>query len=226
MQYNIPANSDTLITQENACYEVVCTGGKLVLKKRGNATSWESQTTGCRTYSCDNASGEVWRDTCDDGNGVKMVCESDTCKWDGQLDDGSSAVIIEVEAFNGTGNITSEIMTVISIVCGINAEQIRIGVELDNRGQVSGITVIVNDEGTAHTIADAVNGCVSQRHSNSTSSHEASEGDFCNSGILRYATSARVVTKTRELSLSGVSSKSVDMALIVTMILIGYVKMK
>ena len=49
--------------QQNACYEAFYCGkngeATAIIQKRVNTTTWESQTSGCNVYECDNITGPI-----------------------------------------------------------------------------------------------------------------------------------------------------------------------
>jgi len=65
----------------------------ITMEKRDNATIWESKSTECYMFECDNESGPISRNNCTDRD---HVCENDKCITM-EEDDASHTVVIEVE---------------------------------------------------------------------------------------------------------------------------------
>ena len=82
------------------------------------------------------------------------MCENDQCV---NKEEVSYYVQIEVEGIKVSDMNMTEIQITISDLTGINVDEIRIQVDVNDRNEVIHIIVIVNDRTTAEIIKDAIN---------------------------------------------------------------------
>ena len=167
--------------QINQCFEVVgCTS----VKKRSNVKSWESQTTGCMRYVCDNSSGFVSKNKCDSNE----ICINDECKESNKVYQ-EWKVEIEINATENEDMDMETMKRIISNVSGVNEDEMTIGVERDDEGRITKIVVFVNDEKSAEKIVVSIN--------------NMDKGDNCNNGILCRSTEVQAMKNEHDpLSLS------------------------
>jgi len=76
--------------QENQCFEVVCKEGEWTVKKRANASEWESKLEpSCYHFTCVNDSGNVTEDLCVMNNPYPQ-CYISECQIDGYCSNHSN----------------------------------------------------------------------------------------------------------------------------------------
>ena len=143
------------LNDRNQCAEVfLCGNGKPTVKERWNTTLWKNRTTGCIEYECDNETGPVKHNICNSSEGIDRLCIDDKCVVDSP-DDEEWKVEIEfnqtMEAFDA-----EEFKQVIITITQLDADEMRIGIEHDDYGQIERIIIFVKDEDKAKVIADSI----------------------------------------------------------------------
>ena len=106
-------------------------------------------------------------------------------------------VEVTMEGFEVNETNMKELKEAVSILVNVNEESLTIKSKVDEEGNIQ-IIVIVENEETANIMADALNQFYSDCHNISSVIREKITCD----SVLRYVKSARVVSKTIELSLS------------------------
>ena len=153
------AGRSELISQENECYEVGCNEetNEWILKKRDEASEWETRKNGCFEYQCHNESGMIGWSLCNNSESVKRLCVNEECVEDKtDVHDKSWSVEIIVEDVNPMEVNASETIRSISNLTGIEVDKMTVVMEMDEHGHIVRVTVYVEDEESAQTIADAL----------------------------------------------------------------------
>jgi len=173
-EYKRNGGYEELMKEDNHCYEVLCEGNKWIVKKRNNATEWESRTKGCVDYTCDNNTGGIVKSLCNDGN---EICVNDKCVEKASITDNW---IVEIDVYETSIEElnTTQIISDISDLAEVNADVMKIGIEFNEKGYIVRILVYVGDEMTANKIATAIRGL--------------DKGEGCSRGILCRAYDVRV----------------------------------
>jgi len=150
----------------NACYEnPVCDINNLIsMKKRDNATVWESKSTECLRFECDNENGPVYWNQCNESD---EVCENDVCVAKNEGEESPSVIIELIDELDLTDMNMTEIRDTIVHLTEIETDEIRIRVNTNENNKITQIIVIVEDERTANKIRDAVNLCSDARSEDS-----------------------------------------------------------
>jgi len=139
----------------NQCYEnPVCSNGTITMDKRKNATDWESKSNGCYEYQCDRDKGPIYWKQCNNSGSMERVCENDQCIEKYQT---SLYVEIGVEDIDvGSLNMT-ELRKTLSSLTNVEESKLKIQADVNDKGEVVHIKIMVDDETTANTIKDKIN---------------------------------------------------------------------
>jgi len=176
---------DHLRSANNHCNEVmVCSKTNATTYKRANATEWESKSQGCYEYKCLNETGGVIL-TC--GNDADKICLNDECVARSTVE-GERWVVevtlneVYLKEFNSTWVIET-----ISDATGIEADKIKINLDIDGTGKIMRVIVLVDDQNAATIISDALSECLPK--------NATSRNNVC-AGVLLKIKSAQVMQKT------------------------------
>jgi len=126
------------------------------MKKRANATAWESKSTGCYEFQCNNESGPVYWKQC---NKSDEVCENDQCVVVKKEEKIYYVIIEIIDGVDITDLNMTEIRSTISDLTGAEADKIRIRVNTNKKDEITEVIVIVDDEKAAVKTRDTVNLC-------------------------------------------------------------------
>jgi len=141
-------NCDIVHSNGGDCYSVIDTGKEFIITKKDNATKWESQSTNCMKFFCDNKGGFASRSLC---NSTQM-CSNNECisknnnYVDVKLNDPLTVDDIDADEFAQN----------ISNLTGIDSDSLTVGVDLNDDGHVVSIIILVSDEHDAETITDTM----------------------------------------------------------------------
>ena len=129
------------------------------MKKRENATIWESKSNACYEYQCYNDSGPIYWKQCNSTDKTKNVCENDQC-----VDNKEMIVYVEidVEGIDLTNLNMTEIQSTISNLTNIETDKLRIRVDINDNDKVVHIIVIVDDKSTADIIKDKISTAIKE----------------------------------------------------------------
>jgi len=186
-EYKNTERWNELVKEENHCFEVICKDNEWILQERDNVSEWRSQTTGCFEYFCDNESGGLFLNLCNNSDGIDRKCVNDTCDDVNNDDKKVWKVKIEFDDLHSSDLNVTELLEMISVACGVEVEDIGISVEVSETGIIS-IFVYVDDEEVAQSIVSTMN--------------EIDKKEDCGYGVLCRSKSVVIVTKTLELSQS------------------------
>ena len=139
----------------NHCFEPLCSDRTPSMVERENATEWERKSTDCYKYQCHNESGPIYWNYC---NKADEICENGQCIAK-EKDLTSPTVEIELEGPDLTNFNMSEIQAVISNLTNIEADELRIRVETNDKDEIVRIIIIVHDETKAIDIRDTIDQC-------------------------------------------------------------------
>ena len=156
--YDIEGKQE-LMEQENECYGIECDDdNKWVIRKRMNATEWEKRTNNCMKHVCDNSSGFISWSLCNSSQETSLICIDGECIKNETLynDDERWIVEIEIEGININYLNTTELAYNISTTRNVEVEDMKIGVEIDEDGQVIRIVVIVKDKDSAIAVESSL----------------------------------------------------------------------
>jgi len=192
-----------ILSLNNYCFKVVyCSTSDVEILMRENASAWENQKDECFEHLCDNNTGILSWNKCNNSDGVNRTCIDGQCIVTETMNDDNEVWTIEIGIgdvnINSTLINATEILEAISATCGVDAEQLKIGTEVDEGGNLLRIFVFVGDKESANKLLKSMDGCTTSESNYSTSS--SAEG--CE-GILRYVTSTRIISTGLELSVSG-----------------------
>jgi len=164
----------------NQCFEPVCIDdGTITMKKRENATEWESKSNGCYEYQCDNESGPIYWKECNSSEGTERVCENDRCiKIESEKEKKLFHVEIELTGLDLTNFNGTEFQVSLSNLANIEAEKLRIRVNMNEKDEVIHIIVVVNDKTTADIISDKINELECNNSSNDSSESSDSRDSY------------------------------------------------
>jgi len=154
---SFPSCAD-LSEESNQCYEVVVNSrSDAVVIRRDGVKDWEDRTNDCVEYTCDNESGFNVTGKCLNKDGVNYVCTSDNecVESDVQIEDGKT-IVIQIKPVDSEDVNISKIVSIVSNLTGIDREQMKITIEIDERGRVVRILIYVQDRKTAEIIAKKV----------------------------------------------------------------------
>ena len=126
------------------------------MRKRSNASLWEEQTNECTKYLCDNSSGFVRENICNSDDETSRICIEGKCIENKTVEEEGWIVEIEVEGINSRDFNTTELAQHISTISAIDSEEITIGIEADEDGQVIRILIFVGDEDKANSVETSV----------------------------------------------------------------------
>lgn len=152
---SVPSNM-TEYSNHNHCYqELVCTGGETIVKKRENATSWESRSNECVEYFCDNNTGGKNRSICVDSEGTSRVCTMDEkcveTETNGNDDDDDGMlwrVEIDIESIKTSACNISDVIGFISNVSNVDLTNVTIKVEVNQNNEIVRIIIFFQNEET------------------------------------------------------------------------------
>jgi len=182
-----PTMYGNLSDKNNNCYEVVIdiVTNTPSIPQKPDAVIWENQTTQCVKYECVVGNGDESRNIC---NGNSDICmNGNTCESKESVMDGKEwRIEIEVVATNATDVNIAEIIEVVAETTGADESNVKVGVEMNEVGEVVRVIVYVNDEDTAKNLEVAVNEC--------------SEITKECQGFMKTAKEARVVKNTAFLA--------------------------
>jgi len=187
------SSCDNFEHRHNRCYEVIsCDGDTEIVRQREFAFMWENHASGCVEYKCDNESGNILKNKCNDGRNT--ICMNDKCVEPDMVNDQTRARM-EV-SFEGLGMDeynSSEIAFLLSEMSEgkLFIRESDIGSELDENGQILRMFIMVDDEETAANVAKTLNAMNKETD--------------CGLGVFCRSTIARIQLKAA-LSLSGVKS--------------------
>ena len=147
--YEHASEWEDLLKREDRCYEAVCENKVGVLKKRANATEWESRSSGCVAYECVNESGGESKSKC----GSSKVCVNDECVEMSSMSNDNDWLVI-VEFHDGTYSGMKMIVDELSQLLGVDPSEVTLATELDEDGNVKRAYIVTEDEATAKLIAE------------------------------------------------------------------------
>ena len=136
------------------------------------------------------------------GNGLSAKCkmeDDEICEDDGCVSvsgHGEDGWIIIIELREGVSAIdfsSPAILITISEASGIEAEELSVGIEVDEDGHIKSVYVSVGDEGDADILEEAISICTAD---NSTVVGANEPGSNECGGILRYAKTVTMRTMT------------------------------
>jgi len=180
--------------------------GKLCNEDAEAKCKADMPSSGCFYYAgcSETVSNGVWE--------AKCLYENIT------VDENEWALDLEIEGLNSTELNMSDVVDMISSIGGIEKEQVKIGLEVNDQKQIVRITVVLNNKQSAEEIAAALNDCKSE-----VTTREPNllvrDGEKCDNGLLRYVKSATVVTSFVELSSAHYAQEMLLLISISTMIL-------
>jgi len=138
--------------QSNACYEYQCHNDSGPLSwKRENASIWESKSNACYEYQCYNGSAIYWKQ-CNNTEEAKQVCENDQCVEIKSEKEEVFTILIEVEGIDVTDYNMTEIRNAISDLTNIEADRLRIRVNMTENDEVLYIIIIPDNKTAAEII--------------------------------------------------------------------------
>jgi len=138
----------------NQCYDPVCSNGTITKVRSNNADEWESKSNSCYEYQCDEDKGPIYWKQCNNSGSMERVCENDQCieKYQARL-----CVEISVEDIDvGSLNMT-ELRKTISSLTNVEESKLKIQADVNEKGEVVHLKIMVDDETTADTIKDKIN---------------------------------------------------------------------
>ena len=145
---------------ENHCYEVMIWDNETYeVKKRYNATQWEDRNSehDCIKYVCENSSGPVPRNKCDESEG-RVLCMNGECVKEEAIDK-RVCVEIEMREMIKSSEVTEAIILSELEELGISTDGIIVGWETDGEGYIVRLMVYVDDATVAETIAGIATDC-------------------------------------------------------------------
>jgi len=171
-------------SKTNICYTYECTiYGEEIKNKTSDAINWERKTNGCFEYKC-TEDGEMKSLSICNGDG--HVCIDGKCESSKSITKGWSVVIqLNNNSMNDVN--ANEIQNTLSVLCGIKSDDITIGIEYNEAGDVINIIVFVDDENDAQNIWTKI--------------EESSQSSKCDIGVL--CTSKLVEIKNLDIEFSG-----------------------
>ena len=142
-------NCETIREEINQCFTTDKNG---TVQKKADVVEWEGRTTDCFNYTCDNNTGYGFESLC---TGDNQICMNDRCEEEETLNDNWK-VVIDVDEMSVTDWTSTELLSIISKWSGVDAENMKIGIETNDEGQIIRIIVIVKDEHDANSIVRSV----------------------------------------------------------------------
>jgi len=161
-------NADTA-----SCYDFECVGDGKCEYKAHDKCEKECSSGACQNdIICMEHDGckyelvnGVWTEKCKykgkcvDTDKSKMTCVKGECVDETGLLNEGWAVNISLNGIDGTTMNMSDILEVISRTSGIASDKIKMGIEIDENGNIVGIIVVVTDEEAARTINELATKC-------------------------------------------------------------------
>ena len=142
-------------SQSNACYLYECHNvSGLIYWKRENATIWEDKSNGCYEFKCHNESGPIYWKQCNSTDKIERVCENNQCI---NKEEMMFFVEIDVEGIHLSNLNMTEIQHTISNLTDIEADKLRIRVDINEQDEVNVILIIVDDRYSAEKITKLIN---------------------------------------------------------------------
>ena len=196
-------NATEWISRSNGCYEYQCHNdtGNLTVNKRENATVWETQSNGCCEYQCHNDSESTYWKKCSSTEKTQRLYENEQCTDNEEM---MFYVEIEVEGIDLTNLNVTEIQSTINNLTNIEADKLRIRVDINEQDEVVAVIVIVDDKTTAENIKNTINTAINEHNPK-----------------VRLFKRAEVKMKELEIS-SGMMSKSLIIMAMMTIIIQVY----
>jgi len=161
---------DSFASQINLCFTVDGFDGENVtIKRRENDIVWKNHDfSECEKEVCLNETGFVTQGKC---KGDMSLCVDGEClNKSNTVNDINWIVVLEIEGVNCTELAVNSTLTTISDLSGVIPEEIIVGVEIDDDGQIVRVYVFIDDEEAAYNIANFTEECV-----NITSEDDSSE---------------------------------------------------
>jgi len=146
---NISCKSSQCIV--NHCYETIGAEDlKCIVRKKPDVMKWENETNECVVYRCDNESGmSVEEIKCKNGDNI-TICKDGKCVEE----DKRWAVVVVIKSSETVS--AHEIVKELSNMTGIDENEMTIGIEYDENGNMNRIIVYVKDEKQAKIMSEAV----------------------------------------------------------------------
>jgi len=171
----------------NSCFKGTYKDGRVLQEKRRSTKEWEGQASECAEYICYNDSGFVAWSKCNSTDTLTRICEIGKCVEKG--DSTPSKTSIEVRLIDAV-NISSinivELLETLSNLSGVDTEELSIGWETDEDGDVISIIFYIEDEEKARAIARKID--------------DIDEGEGCEYGVLCKVKSVQVIAKEHDIS--------------------------
>jgi len=171
---------DDINLQSNACIEEFCYNGFKILRERDNATQWRKKSNACVDFECDAVAGPVQWSMCNKTESANFMCMNDGCILRDQ------PIVVEIDMDNIQASEFDVDLLIIEIKACTGVEVTKVGYELGDQAFVVRVVVVIEDEDTGNTIANAVN--------------KLDKGEDCQFPTLCRSKVARVIVKSLELS--------------------------
>jgi len=172
------------------CYQPACVNGVIEMQKRENASTWEQKSTPCYEFLCSRKDGPIFWKECNSSD-TKHVCETDQCIDVSSEKEVMYAVQIDVEGMGVPDMNMTEIREIVSDISNVEALELKIRANINDKSNVVDIIVIVENESVAKIVKNAINRAIKE--------HGGDE-------VIKYFVSAQVVKIEPELS-SGIMNK-------------------
>ena len=146
------SSCDTIFLRQNKCYEFGVKEDECIIKKTVDAEDWENKTNGCVQYECNNETGRVYWNKCNNSTCVDGQCMDET-----SITDKSWAVEVDINVSESAPITPEEVAAEVSQVSGINVSDITVGIEYDDKGVAVRIIIYVSEESDAKIIETSLN---------------------------------------------------------------------
>jgi len=187
----LEAHPDELQLSSDSCTEEYCDRGFKNIREKESYTRWKKQLhlNACVDFSCDSVSGPFMWSSCNSTEDQSYLCMNDACK------ERNDPISVEIDMEAGVDASDFSLMVVSAEIETLTGVDIKsVGCELGSYASIVRVVVIVDEEETAHIIADAVNKLEKSKCKDRVcSSPEECKGYICRSK------SARVVVLSFEL---------------------------
>jgi len=162
------------------CYKYSYKNGAFVRTQRQNATEYEKRTDGCEEFHCINSTGPVHWSLCNSTDEITRMCTSDRiCTVTENRTKSGWDVEIEVDSLDPDDVNSTDIVTMISNMTGVNSSDLSVSYEVDNHGNVVRIIIHVSSQEGADAVYDAID--------------NMPKGSGCNYSPLCFATRVHVI---------------------------------
>ena len=152
--FGVPLTPNSSLCNEfcqvfNNCYKGSYKDGEVISEKWRHVREREKQSNGC--YLCDIQSDSIQWNKCN--NSENHTCLNGDCINGTQLDD-KWIVIIEMNNTKAGDINIQELIDTISEITGIKKDNIMVGIETDDNGDVISILVYLDSEEEAKSVSE------------------------------------------------------------------------